>query len=146
MFRGGQALGHYRQIGARELRHRRVELQHVPKIHVVVALAERLRDRRPIPVALKEYEACRRHEVERFQADARNSSLWFENVCQAITRQPVDFGYRLLHRREDPARITAHPWRYGVHLARQVGILVEARRRIVDTGQRLRALGAPRPR
>jgi anthraniloyl-CoA monooxygenase len=105
-----------------------------------LALVDRLRGGGPLAAALRDYEVNRRPAVEKFQSVAANSSLWFENVCQALTQPAVEFGYALLHRREGPKEVSANRgWWYGVHLARQIGIIPEARRQLLATRRKLRS-------
>ena len=90
-----------------------------------VRLAESLRlFGSDLPAALADYDAVRRTEVGRVQAQALRNMHWFEEVDRYLdTQDPVRFAYTLLDRRGD------HPeaWRYQLHKATQVDALRKVR-------------------
>jgi anthraniloyl-CoA monooxygenase len=63
-----------------------------------ISLAEAFADHRPVPEALRLFEASRREEVEKTQHAADVSLVWFEHVARFWGFDPVQFAFGLMTR------------------------------------------------
>src|SRR5207247_7001795 len=63
-----------------------------------ISLAEAFADHRPVPEALRLFEASRREEVEKTQHAADVSLVWFEHVARFWGFDAVQFAFGLMTR------------------------------------------------
>jgi anthraniloyl-CoA monooxygenase len=63
-----------------------------------IALATSFQHQKNVSAALLEFESTRKPYIEDYQAAARESMLWFENVRQYIHLSPIELTYSLMMR------------------------------------------------
>jgi anthraniloyl-CoA monooxygenase len=100
-----------------------------------IVLAEQLEACEDLQSALSAYERSRRGDVMVAQRNAALSMVWLENVEKYIEQDSVHFAYALSKR----FRSRQPWWRYPLHLATQVPVLREVRRRVTASRRARRA-------